>query len=141
MDKDVRFMKNLEARLFRSEMTRDQCRDTGMAMVLIFLLLTLFFKDEIYIFCALCLHIVNMTVPLAYRPVAVIWLGATHQMGTAISWIILSIVFLVVVTPVGLLRRLMGTDSLRLKQFKAGQVSVMQERNHRFTAEDIQRPY
>ncbi len=112
-----------------------------MAMVLIFLLLTLILKEEAYLFSGIGLHILNMVAPQAYRPVAVIWLGISHLLGTMMSMIILTIVFLVVVTPVGLLRSLLGADSLRLKQFKAGQASVMQKRNHRFTAEDIQRPY
>ncbi len=125
----------------KTTVTRDQCKDTGMAMVLIFLLLTLILKEEAYLFSGIGLHILNMVAPQAYRPVAVIWLGISHLLGTMMSMIILTIVFLVVVTPVGLLRSLLGADSLRLKQFKAGQASVMQKRNHRFTAEDIQRPY
>lgn len=141
MKRDAGWVKSLWVRYFRSEMTRDQCKDAGMAMVLIFLLLALFLKDEIYLVCALGLHVTNMIVPPVFRPVAVLWLGMAHLLGTLMSWMILSVVFLVVVTPVGLLRSVMGADSLKLKEFKAGRESVMQERNRTFTAEDIRKPY
>ena len=82
-----------------------------------------------------------MIVPQAYRPVAVLWLGLAHLLGTVVSRIILTVVFLVVVTPIGLVRRMLGVDSLKLREFKKDDGSVMHERNHRFTPEDIQRPY
>lgn len=43
--------------------------------------------------------------------------------------------------PVGLLRRFSGKDPLNLKAFKAGSTSVMKERNHRFVAADLEKPY
>ncbi len=134
-------MKTHRTGFFKGSVTPEQCKDTGMAAVLIFLLLTLMFKQELYLFCALCTHVLNMIAPRTFRPLAVLWLGLAHLLGTIVSRIILSAVFLVVVTPVGLLRSLLGKDSLKLKGFKAGRESVMQERNHKFTAEDIQRPY
>lgn len=122
-------------------MTRDQCRDTGMAMVLILLLLALLLERELYLIGAVCLHVLNMIAPQAYRPVAVVWLGLAHLLGAVMSRVILTVVYLVIVTPIGLVRRMMGIDSLRLKQFGKSGDSVMHERNHTFTAEDIQRPY
>jgi hypothetical protein len=112
-----------------------------MAMVLILLLLALLLGGEGYLVGAVCLHVLNMIAPQAYRPVAVVWLGLAHVLGAVMSRLILTIVFLVIVTPIGLVRRTMGIDSLRLKQFGKSDDSVMHERNHTFTAEDIQRPY
>jgi len=134
-------MNNPWTRFFRTPVTRAQCQDTGMAMVLIFLLLTLAFSREIYLIGAICLHVLNMIAPQLYRPVAILWLGLAHLLGAVVSRIILTIVFLVVVTPIGVIRRMMGIDTLKLKEFKKGVGSVMQERSHRYTAEDIQRPY
>jgi hypothetical protein len=134
-------MKTQRIGPFQTNVTPEQCKDTGMAMVLIFLLLTLVFKQDLYLFCAICAHVVNMVVPRIYRPVAVIWLGLAHLLGTVVSRMILSVVFIAIVTPIGLARRLLGIDSLRLREFKKNSESVMQERNHRFTPEDIQRPY
>jgi hypothetical protein len=121
--------------------TEEQCKDTGMAMVLLLLLMFYFFKNELYILGAIVLHILNMSVPGVYRPVAIIWLGVTHFLGTIVSKLILSLVYFTVVTPVGLSRRFFATDTLRLKAFKANRKSVMYERNYTFTGKDIERPY
>jgi hypothetical protein len=121
--------------------TEEQCKDTGMAMVLLLLLMFYFFKSELFIFGAIALHILNMSIPGVYRPVAVVWLGLTHFLGTIVSKLILSIVYFTVVTPVGLWRRVFTEDTLRLKAFKADRKSVMHERNYTFTGKDIERPY
>lgn len=127
--------------LFRKNITRDQSRDTGMAMVLLLLLLFVSRKREGWLFAAMALHVLNMIVPQVYRPVAVIWLGLSDVLGAIVPKILLSIVFFTVVTPIGIVRRLLGRDSLKLRAFKAGTDSVMLERNHTFTGQDLERPY
>ena len=82
-----------------------------------------------------------MTFPQLYRPVAVLWLGLSHLLGTVVSKILLTLVFFGVVTPIGLARKLLGIDSLKLKDFKSGENSVMIIRNHIFTGKDIEKPY
>jgi hypothetical protein len=126
---------------FRRKITKDQSRDTGMAMVLLFLLAAASRKREGYLFVAMALHVVNMTVPQIYKPVAVFWLGLSDLLGSVVSRILLSIVFFGVVTPIGIFRRLLGRDSLKLRAFKAGKESVMVERNHTFVAQDLDAPY
>ncbi len=120
---------------------KEQCKDTGMAMVLLSLILYLFFRQEIYLYAAIGMHVVNMVVPTVYRPVAVVWLGLSNAMGWVVSRALLSVIFLVVVTPVGLVRRWLGKDALRLREYREGRDSVMQTRNHTYTAEDIRKPY
>jgi hypothetical protein len=127
--------------IFNTKIKIEQCKDTGMAVVLIFLLAYLYYEKIYILYGALGLHLFNMIYPQGYRPVAVVWLGLSHLLGTVASRIILSIVYLAVVTPVGLLRRMLGKDSLKLKEFKVGSKSVMQARNHTFKAVDIEHPY
>jgi hypothetical protein len=127
--------------VFRKKITKDQSRDTGMGVVLLFLLLFASSKRETLLAVAVALHVINMTVPFVYRPIAVVWLGISHLIGMLVSKILLSIVFFVVVTPIGILRRLLGHDSLKLRRFKASDESVMVERKHAFTGRDIEKPY
>jgi Saxitoxin biosynthesis operon protein SxtJ len=126
---------------FKKKITKDQSRDTGMAMVLLLLILFVSRKREGYLFAALGLHVLNMIVPQIFRPVAVLWLWLSHVLGTVSSKVMLSIIFFGVVTPMGLLRRLLGRDSLKLHAFKAGEESVLVVRNHTFSAGDLKRPY
>lgn len=122
-------------------MTKDQSRDTGMAMVLLLLILYVSLKWKGLLLGAMALHVLNMIVPQMYRPIAVVWLGLSHLLGTVASKILLSIVFFAVVTPIAIIRRLAGKDSLKLRAFKASEDSVMLERNHTFIGTDIERPY
>ncbi|MGA8761915.1 MAG: SxtJ family membrane protein [Candidatus Sulfotelmatobacter sp.] len=126
---------------FRRKITKDQSRDTGMAMVLLFMLLAISPKRHGLLFVAMALHVLNMTVPALYRPVAVLWLGLSDLMGAVMSRVLLSLVFFLVVTPIGILRRLSGKDALKLRAFKASKDSVMLERNHIFTGKDLESPY
>ena len=54
---------------------------------------------------------------------------------------LLTLVFFTVLTAIGLARKLLGIDSLKLKDFKSSETSVMLIRNHTFTGKDIEKPY
>jgi hypothetical protein len=134
-------MKKIVAESFKRPITTEQSKDTGMAMVLLLLLASAAFKRQALITAAMIALIVDMTVPQLYRPVAVLWLGLSHLLGTVVSKILLTLVFFGVVTPIGLARKLLGFDSLKLRDFKSGENSVMLIRNHIFTGKDIEKPY
>jgi Saxitoxin biosynthesis operon protein SxtJ len=128
-------------KIFRTKISKDESRDTGMATVLLLLIVAASRKREGYLFVAMAVHVVNMVKPEIYRPIAVLWLGLSDLLGAVVSRILLSMVFLFVVTPISLLRRWLGKDSLKLRDFKTGQGSVMVERNHTFVSKDLERPY
>lgn len=128
-------------RLSRRKITKDQSRDTGMGVVLLLLVLFIARKREWYLIGAIAMHVVNMIAPQVYRPAAVVWFGLSHLIGTIVSKILLVIVFFFIVTPIAIVRRLFGKDSLKLRDFKRGSDSVMLERNHLFVSADMERPY
>lgn len=127
--------------LSMKKISKDQSRDTGMAVVLLLLLVFASKKREGYLLAAIVLHVVNMAVPQIFKPLAVLWLGFSELLGAVMSKVLLSIVFFGVVTPIAIFRRLAGKDSLKLRAFKKNQDSVMVERNHTFAARDLERPY
>jgi hypothetical protein len=122
-------------------MTADQCRDTGMAMVLLLLIFSIALKRNELVLGALVLQVITMTVPRIFAPIAVVWLGLSHLLGAVMSRVILTVIFFLVVTPIGLVRRLLGKDPLRLRAFNASDDSVMLPRNHIFSGADLERPY
>ena len=126
---------------FNRKITKDQARDTGMGVVLLLLILFVARKRESYLIGAMAVHVVNMIVPQVYRPIAIVWLSLSDLLGMIVSKILLTIVFFGIVTPIAVLRRLIGKDSLKLRAFKVGQDSVMLERNHVFVGADMERPY
>lgn len=123
------------------KISKDQARDTGMAMVLICLLITIYFHKSKLLVLSVILLIINMTVPKVYKPVAIIWLGLSNILGTIMSKILLTILFFTVVTPVGFIRKIMGADALMLQKWKKGKASVFETRNHEFKPDDLDKPY
>jgi hypothetical protein len=121
--------------------SRDQARDTGMALVLVCCIVFLVTKNPRLILLAAGLQLLDMIVPALFKPLAKLWFGLSHILGTVMSKIMLSLVFFLVVTPMGLFRRLVGKDTLQLRRFGRDQASVFRNREHRFTPADIEQPF
>ncbi len=121
--------------------TPEQAKDTGMAMVLICLLLGYFGKFPKFLGVSIVLLIITLACPKAFKPLAGLWFGLSHLMGQVVSKIVLTLIFFLVVTPIGLLRRMFGADSLQLKKWKNGSDSVFVERQGAIQDKDLLNPY
>ena len=120
---------------------RERAKDTGLAIILILLLVAYLGDKQQFIFPAIVLLVIVMTCPSIFNPLATVWFKFSHILGTVVSTLILFIVFIIVLTPVAIVRRILGKDSLMLKKWKLGQDSVLTVRDHKFTAEDLEKPY
>ncbi|MCX5889733.1 MAG: hypothetical protein NTY36_09815 [Deltaproteobacteria bacterium] len=121
--------------------TPEQAKDTGMAMVLICLLLGYFGKFPKFLPLSIALLLLTMAWPKAFKPLAVLWFGLSHLMGQVVSKIVLTLAFFLIVTPIGVIRRWMGADSLQLKKWKKGSASVFVERQGAIQDKDLLNPY
>jgi len=134
-------MKDRYFHFFSTSITKDQARDSGMAIVLILLVIGLFTKDEIYYKIATGVLLMNMIFPMFYYPFAIFWFGLSGIMGSVVSKVLLFVIYLIIVLPVALWRRLLGKDTLLLKGFKRSSDSVMRSRNHVYEAADLEKPF
>ena len=121
--------------------TPEQAKDTGMAMVLICLLLGHFYKMPKLFPVSIILLLLTMAVPKVFRPLAGLWFGLSHVMGQVVSKILLTVAFFLIVTPIGMIRRWKGADSLQLKKWKQGSESVFVERQGVIQDKDLLNPY
>ena len=121
--------------------SREQAKDTGLAIILICLLLMQLARYDFLLLPAIAVLVVTMTFPGIFTPVARIWFGFSHLLGSGMSKILLAVIFFVVATPIGLLRRFFGADSMLMRAWKKGTNSVFKERNHTFTKGDLEKPY
>lgn len=112
-----------------------------MAMTLIGLLAFLGTNRKVFLLAAMVLLLIDMIWPRFYVPVAKLWLGLSAALGAVMTRIIVTVIFVSVVTPIALMLKAFGKDSLQMKQWKAGRESVFTERNHTYSNEDIRRPY
>ena len=120
---------------------KEQSRDTGMAMVLICLLLEIYTHHQQLIVIATLLLIVNMIYPKMYKPFAIVWFGFSRILGTVTSKIVLTVIFFLLITPVGVFRKIIGIDSMQIKRWKKDTSSVFKKCDYCYKPEDIEKPY
>lgn len=124
-----------------SSITSAQSKDTSLAFIFIFTILTLYKKEFHFVYPALIFSLISMTFPTLFKPLAFLWFGFAEVMGTIMSKILLSIVFFTIITPLTFLIKLMGVDSMRIKAWHNGKETAFIDRNHQFTKADIEKPY
>ena len=127
--------------IFPKSLSAEKCKDSGLALVLICLLAYQAWKLPFLMLLAIIFLLAAMTYPRIFKPFAVLWFGLSTALGTVVSKIILTILFFVLVLPIGLMRRMAGKDPMQLRCWRESKASVFRLRDHRFEAKDLEHPY
>ncbi|MDB5061233.1 MAG: hypothetical protein JWP67_1076 [Mucilaginibacter sp.] len=127
----------IAAKKFSAKITKKQCMEFGQVATLAVLIFALHYKNNHLVTAAFALILATVILPIIFYPFAVVWFSLAELLSIMSPAIILAIIFFLIVTPVGLIRRLLGKDSMRLKQFKKNRQSVMIDRNHLYTEADL----
>ena len=122
---------------FPRRVTSTECLHTGLALTLIFLLLYYFLRDEPYLLVAMAALILSMSWVSFFKYPAYVWTALTNLLGLVMSKVILSVIFFLLVTPIGLICRLCGHDPLRLRVWKAASTTSFTDRDHTFESKDL----
>ena len=123
------------------KMTNDQAKDTGQAITLILLLFIYLGKYNNLVLPAIFVLLLTMIWPSPLKPLARVWFGLSHVLGSIVSKILLTIIFYIIITPIGLLRRALGYDSMQIDKWKQNNESVFSKRKHTYTTIDLKKPY
>lgn len=122
--------------------SKKQCVETGILASMLFLVLFLFYREEtLFIWTSLGILFLNLLVPTVFYPFAYLWFGLAKVLGFVSTKVLLTIAFVFIVIPVGLMRRWLGKDNLHLKQFKKNSKSVFIEREHLYNPEDLKNTF
>ena len=124
-----------------ADVSNKECADTSMAMTLISLLVILYTKSLTLLPLPIGLLLLGMVWPRAYSLLARLWLGISLLLGSIMSRVVLSIIFIVVVTPIALVMRLFGHDPMRRKAWKKGTESTFVSRGDIIEAKDLEHPF
>ncbi len=116
-------------------------KDAGLALILILLIIAIATKNNTLFIPITVLLIIAMTAPIIFRPFAIIWFGLSGFLGRCSSAIILTILFIVIVIPIGYLRQITGSDPLQLKRWKKDEASAFLTREHRYMSSDMEKPF
>jgi hypothetical protein len=119
------------------KITRKQCMEFGQVATLAVLIFALHYKNDHWVTAAFVLILITIILPVIFYPFAFVWFSLSELLSMVSPAILLTVIFFLIVTPVGLIRKLLGKDSMRLKQFKKGKRSVMIDRNHLYIESDL----
>ena len=61
------------------------------------------------------LVLLALTIPAALRPIHMVWMPVSRGIARALTWLLLTVVFVLVFTPYGMIMRAMGKDPLERK--------------------------
>jgi hypothetical protein len=89
--------------------------------------------------CGALLALLSFFAPAIVRPLADGWLFIGKTIGRITTPILLVIVFVVIVTPLGLLLRIFGSDPLRLKRDPKASSYWIERKRRTFAPEDFER--
>ena len=128
-------------KIIPNKITENQKKDTGLALILLFLIIGLLTNNLLFFKMTIPIILITMLIPSVLYPIAIVWFALSNFLGFFISKIILSVIFIILIIPFGLIRRLFGKDNLRLEQFKVSKKSVLINKNHTFTRKDIIKPF
>lgn len=122
-------------------LTREKNKDAGLVLLLCLLLVYLQTHNLVLIWISVVCIVITILLPVLFYPFSVIWYGVSEIMGAIVSRIVLCAVFFFIITPVGLVRRLITKKQLLSEQWKKSRESVFADRNIQFSRSDIQNPY
>lgn len=113
-----------------------QALEFALVLVLVLVVVTVWLHIDLKIWIA-AVALLALVVPKVFAPLARAWAWLSHQLGTVMSSILLFLIYFLIVTPIGVVRSLLGKDTLKKKAFKKGDGSVMVIRNHLYAKEDF----
>lgn len=124
----------------KSELTH-KAKDTGMALAFLCLIIAMAWDLRYMYGAAMAVLLVTMVKPGAMVPASKIWFGLADILNMVVPKVILTLVFYLVVTPVGLMRRAMKKDSMKSGLFKKSLESAFTAQEKTYQPTDLKRPY
>ncbi|QMW04648.1 hypothetical protein [Spirosoma foliorum] len=118
-----------------------QVREMGLLVIAGCLLAGLQQEQLIWYKASLVATLITLLVPWAFFPVAIIWFALGQLLGKITANVLLVLLFVVVVIPVAWLRKILGSDTFRVKEFKKSSDSVFINREHTYQASDLKYPF
>ena len=129
-------MKKIELNI-----SREKNKDTGLVILLVMAWWFFCSGDIRAVQISVVCILVTLVSPSVLTPVTFIIQTFSNVMGTVISKVLLTVVFFGIVTPVGIIRRIVTRGQLKTELWKKSRESVFNDRNKRFTASDMEHPF
>jgi hypothetical protein len=125
----------------KRQLNTNQLFGSGLALILLMLLGYIFLHTQILLYFAVSLVILLMIWPQPFRYFGIFWFAFGEALGFVVSKILLTIVYGLLVIPIGLLKRKSIRHNMQLSVFKKDETSVFKSRNYTFSEKDFEKPF
>jgi H+/gluconate symporter-like permease len=112
--------------------------ETILILVIFMIVLYWINKENIFLIAAAIVALMAVLVPPAGRAIHWVWMKFAEGLGFVMSKIMLTLIYIILVIPLGWITGKLGKSSIRLKQ---GGKSYFTERNHTYNKEDLENPW
>jgi hypothetical protein len=120
--------------LKRQEITKEKNLETFLVLVLALVVIGYLSNRPLFYLISIGLGAVGLFIPFLASWITFLWLSFSEILGGVMSKILLSIVFFIVLFPVALLKKIFTKK-------KKMESSNWTDRNHTYTAKDLQNPW
>lgn len=132
------YFRMLEPRTPESVKNDPSTPKTQLVIVTGLLVIGAIFQDETFAYASLIIGVLSLVIPEAGDYIVWVWYKIAEGLGWFNSRILLSLIYFIIVTPVGILFRLFGNDPLLLKDKKG---SMFHFKEHTYKKEDLENPW
>jgi hypothetical protein len=113
-----------------------KAKETVLVITVGFLLVYVVFRSRAFLYCSLGVGLAGVFSSWLSGKIDWFWNRLSRVLGVVSNTVLLSLVYILVVTPVGLIRRWGGKD--RVRRFDPGATSNFTDRDHAFAAKDLE---
>lgn len=122
--------------------TKTTNREFGILLSLVLLIIAYIRQEQGTLYeIAILTLLIALLCPLLYTPFTRLWFKFGELLSRITTCIVLFILYFLIVTPVGRLRRMMKKDTLCIHQFKTSRESVFTTEDKTYTASDLDKQY
>jgi hypothetical protein len=111
-------------------------KETVLVITVGFLVLHMIFKERVFMYLSLVFGLAGILSSWLSGKIDLFWNKLSFLLGTISNGVLLTMIFFLVLTPVGLFRRLWRRN--RMTHTDAGQRSNFTDRDHSFTKKDLE---
>ena len=122
-------------------MTDTWDKDTGLVFALFFLLVGILKGHVWALWVSTALLLLVLFIPLALKPLAVFWFSVAEHLGFIMNKVFFGLVFMLIVVPVGLLKRASSGDARSMKKQPTVHSAFKERTKKLVEAIDIQHPF
>ena len=119
--------------------TKKQNTEFGIVASIAILAVSLRFKIDLYVIAVITL-LVSLLFPVLYSPFAWLWFGLAKGLERVMSKGVLFLIFFLVITPVGLIRKALRKDSLHTGYSK-NRKTLFENQIHTYKSEELERQF